>query len=609
MLDQQIRNFLQNTGAKLVLVSYSPTGGGHTARLLNIIHMALETHSLPQHSMVILHIPCIWENTPRPVALKTLSQALIDKGIPVWLAESDKAIYGYLNKETGGSDDASILQRISHFPQRNASATHNAGTSASVSSLRDCLAYKPGMEFTALPVISAKDLMSSISRLFPREVMENRCYVLTDMDPYLQKAAALHGVPGKRRVDQQNHAILLNLTDSELNLLPKYALLAKVLGGTRESVSHIALGGKNTLNSLTQITGELKIYSGTPKAIARAKVAELLMSFALDPLTINEKLKPGAPPFSGVIAGNNLRYGGAATHIIYVYAHKKTSLIAASVWENIKKNEPAFSTALFLFCGPNAVGKYNAMHLAYIADADGITTAGAGTVGEFTYLRKVAGCGSRLLILPIEGHNEQEANADYISGEPGIKAFVVRTLEKEQLSATVSRFVNSASKYKEAPMTMHEFFAAISDSSSYVQQGKDILFSATPDPDFSNIEKIEQLMNQSALLRATRKYLKLVFQGLSATEQTVNHPIVIQMKESNGKNHVFENVKQFNYALNSNAELGRIIEMPAGEDIGQMPLLQEVKRHFSCLVHSGRADAPLGNKLKEQFGEFMVTGF
>ena len=69
MLDQQIRNFLQNTGAKLVLVSYSPTGGGHTARLLNIIHMALETHSLPQHSMVILHIPCIWENTPRPVAL------------------------------------------------------------------------------------------------------------------------------------------------------------------------------------------------------------------------------------------------------------------------------------------------------------------------------------------------------------------------------------------------------------------------------------------------------------------------------------------------------------------------------------------------------------
>lgn len=60
---------------------------------------------------------------------------------------------------------------------------------------------------------------------------------------------------------------------------------------------------------------------------------------------------------------------------------------------------------VFVFCGKNFIPGYNAMHLSYLVDADGITIAGAGTSGEFSYLHREGGAKSNLLILPIENHN------------------------------------------------------------------------------------------------------------------------------------------------------------------------------------------------------------
>ncbi|AYN27492.1 hypothetical protein D8682_11195 [Buttiauxella sp. 3AFRM03] len=609
MITATVKKYISNPSAKLIIVSYSPTGGGHTARLLNIISMALEKKSIPEDSIVMFHVPCPWEGTPRSPLVANLAKTLINRQINVWIAESDKSIYGYLNKETGGSDDASILQHITRFPQRNVTpqSARKDDSQKTITELTQCVSFQTDEDCKNLPIISAKNLMNSMAATFGREIMAERCYVLTDMDPYLQKAAQAAGVPGKRCLDQQNHAILLNLNDSQLNILPKYALLSKVLGGYGEQISHIDLGGRNTLVSISNITERLGILSGTPKYIARLKIADLLLSHALPAEKIKEKLADANRPFSGVMAGSLVQHGGDAQNIVYVYAHKKTNIVARCVNERMCANDPLFQSIIFLFCGPGAAGDFNAMHLAYIADADGITTAGAGTIGEFAYLRKQAGCGSRLLVLPIEGHNEQEKNADVISEDNEIKAFVVRTLATEQLSDSLLRFVSDQPKTREAPCTMNEFITAISDQNSYVRQAYDRLFNNDIAINFKNIEQVEQIMNRSPLLKATRKYLKLVFQALNATEKEANSSIQVMLQQ--GMSHTFSNVKELNNTLLSSMRLAQMIGLKEAEDADRLPLLSEVRRHFSALAGGGKPSVSQSTKLKEEFGEFMVTGF
>ncbi|MCS2160977.1 hypothetical protein MUU47_07515 [Scandinavium sp. H11S7] len=218
MIKNALGKFKQNPSAKFIVVGYSPTGGGHTGRLLNIIEMALEKKALQADSIVMFHIPCPWEGTPRSPLISALAKKLVEHNISVILAESDKSVYGYLNKDTGGSDDAAILKRMSHYPLRDTAA--NVDDKNKITGLNECHYFQLGTDLTHLPLISAKQLMSSIAATLGQNILTERCYLLTDMDPGLQKAAAAVGIPGKLRLDQQNHAILLNLNDTQLNLLP-----------------------------------------------------------------------------------------------------------------------------------------------------------------------------------------------------------------------------------------------------------------------------------------------------------------------------------------------------------------------------------------------------
>lgn len=116
---QQRTNTLNNNPAKILIVGYSPTGGGHTARTLNIVKHALNSGTLPAGSQVWFHVPPHWEGTPRPTLLKTVVSKLVEKNIRVIFAESDKPVYGYLNATTGASNDPEILRRIALHPLRN----------------------------------------------------------------------------------------------------------------------------------------------------------------------------------------------------------------------------------------------------------------------------------------------------------------------------------------------------------------------------------------------------------------------------------------------------------------------------------------------------------
>jgi len=603
-----IRKTSESSEAKILIVGYSPTGGGHTNRTLDIVRMAVERGSIPQNSTVILHLPPKWLNTNRPESLTALSTLLLKNGISVIAAESDKPVYGYLLESTGGSNDSKILERMASYPLRNHEHPPEilASKGRNVTNILECELLSPSGEFSELPVISAKNLMLTLSSQVGESSLKNQVFILTDMDPALQKAA--HMVPGNHRLDQQNHAIMLNHNDEESNLTPKNAFLAKVLSGAGEKISHISLGDKNTLHSLSKMAKQLGITGGTKKTDAKNIVFREIFEKAESLTVVSQRINAsvrGKTPFVGIVKSDAVRAPEDVNSLIYVYAHKKTNLIAQRVVQAIKDGSPEYAGKLFLFCGNGAVGPYNSLHLAYIADAHGITTAGAGTTGEFSYLHKRTDSNSRLLVLPIEGHNEQEANADFLSSDDSTKDFTVRLSKDMDLSENIDRFVSGCKKQVPDSMSMNDFIGAVEDKDSYVKQGHDILFGSVPG--FESIERKEQLMHESTLLKATRAYTKIIFQAIGCVE--AESSIKVQLKENGDRNYYFPSAEIFSEFMNSDEKLAKAIGMDKAK-IGSMPLLDEVRSYFRQLPSLNLTESvEKGAKLKEEIGGFFVTGF
>ena len=101
---------IQNA-AKVVVIGYSPTGGGHTARTFSIIDSAFQNHYLKRGDTVVLHCPPIWEGANRR-DIDTFTERFQKCGLNVVLTLADKTVYGYLDSHTGASNDSEIIRRI-----------------------------------------------------------------------------------------------------------------------------------------------------------------------------------------------------------------------------------------------------------------------------------------------------------------------------------------------------------------------------------------------------------------------------------------------------------------------------------------------------------------
>lgn len=610
-LSRLLTQFNLEKTTKLLIVGYSPTGGGHTGRLLQIIDHALQQDTLPKDSIVIFHAPPAWENVQRRGELQTLANKLASRGIHVLLTESTKPVYGYLDDKTGGSDDAKILERLASNPLRyrnNRPAllpdiSHRTRTLSPETFLSNIL------DINKLPVIESADLFSHLKKYLDIKTFQKRIYVLTDMDYSLQKSAAKAGVPAIHRLDQQNHAILLDPKNSAMNLLPKYALLAKVLGGTFENISHISLGEKNTLSSVKSTADILRITSASGIREAHTKIIQLLQAHALPLNAVASALGSGAL-FAGVIAGSRCMANMALRNIVYVYAHKKSNLIAQHVLSKISQNDEHYSRRIFLFCGAKAVGNYNALHLAYLADADGITTAGAGTNGEFSYLHRNTPCKSRLLVLPIEGHNEQLANTRYLSSHAATRDFIYQLEVNEKLDAALDKYVSTEPDVIDTSLTLAALIEAISSQETYVSKAHDILFRQLPlANDSQRLKNLEEKMNQSAVLKATRRYLKIVLQGMQALASSPTGSISIWYSDKATNPVHFASPWELGLMLENNKMLSNAIEISETE-MPELPLRQQVAKLFKDGSKNWNTlFINEMNVIKHRLGDIMITGF
>lgn len=599
-----------DTSRKVLVVGYSPTGGGHTARTLNIVQEAISQGSLKNGDAVILYVPPRWEGAQRPEQLTNLSKELTDKFISVKLIESEKPVYGYLDKATGGSDDARILERIALYPLRNEEVDflkqYFDGKPLQLN-LSDIPDYHSEIKINELPRMSANVL---IEELVGKYGVEN-VYVLSDMDPALQKAAKNNGIIGTNRVDQQNHAILLDKEDSHSNIEIKKAVLAKVLGGRGEKISHISLGGKNTLNTSVKILDDLGIKEGDTISAVKNKIHQIIFSSVLDIQDIEAKFDKGI--YSGVVKGNEVKEVGDIDKVIYIYAHMKTPIIARHILNKIKKNDPDYNKKVFIFCGAKATGDYNAMHLAYLADADGITTSGAGTSGEFVYLHKYAEAKSNLLILPIEGHNEQEAITDALCQHPSTKDYILRPNPGQRLEE--GEIIDNLVKRKTVTKSDHvltykKFKIALMEDATYVKQAHNIIFNNEQlDEEAFNYQVIQQNMYENANLKGARHYLKLVFQLLIyLTSQSESFPVITKFK-ADSQGDLFSSMEEIRNLFNDSKSMRDILCLTDEKIVESLPLINDVRQ----LIKSDNLNSEEGrqgfSKLKDELGHYMTTGF
>lgn len=575
----------ETDGAKVLLVGYSPTGGGHTARTLNIVRAAIESGQLGEGSTVVFSVPEAWGTRPKvPPQMVDLAQNMRDRGINVLAVGADKSVKGFL-KPSGASDDPEIIRNNSNQPKR---------APVRMGHIQEGAAYDGNDEvFHRDQTISGRDLVESMASVLGKDALENKVFLLSDMDPDLQKGGKQGGIPDKHRLEQSNHPIMLDLTSVEANLVPHKAILSKVLAGFGELVSYIGLGNKtNPINDAIKTADKLAITGETTKAEARTEVVRELLHKgrrAAPAEVLRKHEGEGAVRAEeGVLYHADVKDPEDVRNVIYVYAHGFQTAIGHHIQEQLNSDNPPeeYRNTMFVLCGPNAVKGSNAMHMGYVCDADAITTCGAGTNGEYAYLSKQAGAEASLLALPIKGHNEQETNADFLKADPviGERVTVVKDFggprktsidesvkgdqgdllrstrpqpsvkdsgdpSKRAIDDYVKRcYEKAAGKYADGK-DMGSIIAGMDNPNTYVKQAHDLLFGlAEPDAQTLRIMETQQAMRNDPGLKLTRKGVKVMEQVMEQAKHVftmASHPGRIELRlAQKGRSHEFKNLQE-----------------------------------------------------------------
>lgn len=705
----------KEASCNITVFGYSPTGGGHTARTLNIIREAVDKGKITEGSVVVFHLPEKWLGKERPGMLRDLANYLTKHGVNAIFAEAEKSVLGFFNAD-GSSDSPRISEHFAMQPTRpdagtdireawllaperpgskrlstapsedavdagsvgkrssTASTTATApelsagpsivATSPSLNSLGSTGAsskrtansilglrtFDKGFDIQNLPTISASSLMKTLGEIVGEDAMKSKVFVLTDMDPTLQKAAYGAGVPRNHRVDQQNHAILLNTTGDDFvqsNIKSENALVGKILDTYDAVPSHIGLGDKNTLVAMKRLADKLGLTEATTKTQARDKVVKLLLEKGEAVRRLPEECSALSAPVAGIMKHESVGSETDISNVVYVYAHGLTNRIAKKVQDELDRageTPDRYKKTMFVFCGASVVPPDNAMHLAYLAEGDGITTSGAGTHGEYAYLHFSGGSKAGLMALPIKNHPEQIANADKLSFDDRTESMVTQVKKQDQLEGAVDRWLQermqaAPAKYHDPAgngNTMRDMLNAVARPDTYVSQGVELLFGDKKPKEVygkdrwsevKRIEQVEKALHDSPLMAANRGFSKMVFQALDIVENNLENdaymemPVHIKLKKGDdSKDRHFENFEKFVLALSSIGGLRDALGCGDELHTNHLPKILEVREVFKELA--SKEDVPPGQErerieqkreriedFKKRFGSVFQTGF
>jgi hypothetical protein len=438
--------------AKVLVVEYSSTGGGHTDRCLLPVKEAVANGTLANGDSVVLLAPPRWQHDVHGGHVTKLHARAMEMrllGLNVILKQADKTVTG-LYKEGGASDNVAMLRDFVYKPWR--------GPEVDLSTqLPDDDNPRPrGRGQRAAEILD--DLIQAVGV----EHMD-KIATLGDMAPYLQRAAKERGIT--TRVEIGNHQGLF--TGAGRAALEGKDLSYLARASSSGQFSQLSLVDYNqTMNvvpSLPSTLQALGIEAGTSKQAARERVLEHLFANAK-----KTSLDAGARWTPGILVHPNATPQSIKA-MVYLYVNDYTQGVAEHLRDRIRNEPETFGATLFALCGPRAFNggegvpqADNILHVMYAANADGATSAGFGTTSEFHYLHH-NGYAGKFIVAPVENQHEQGANAEQLADlcAPGV---VARADGMEQLNEQLDTLVASRFSQPSAGASVRELIASLAFS-------------------------------------------------------------------------------------------------------------------------------------------------
>lgn len=399
---------------KVLVLEYSSTGAGHTARSLDPIIEARRARTLKEGDSVVILAPPRWPEDDQGKQVDTLHQkiaALEGLGLKVILKQSDKTVTG-IYQPTGASDNVAMLKDFVDKPNRD-----NDHVRLSDQASGPTVRWGTGH--------SAKQILADVITAVGEE-QKGKITVLGDMAPYLQKAAKAMGI--ENAVEIGNHQALF-IGDARQSLVRKDLSYLSKASSSGLAPKLALVEYDNTTNVVADLAlalDHLGITAQHTKKEARTIALKHLLQCAneLDVAAFGTQA-------GGIIRGPNADSPENVGAMVYLYLNKYTQGALDHIRSKIAGDDDAYQNALFANCArgaivPNAATADNArnaqdiLKVMWAADADGVTNAGFGTTSEFNYLAR-NGSNADFVAAPVEFQHEQEANAANLVGafEPG----------------------------------------------------------------------------------------------------------------------------------------------------------------------------------------------
>ena len=474
---------------KVRVLAYSSTGGGHTARSLDPMVAAVDKGVIGPHELVCIALPEQWPHD-KGAAEKTLKKYLkifADKGIDVVVAQGDKTITGLYTK-TGSSDNPAILENFVHKPKRG-TPTPTVNT----------ILHGPATGF------SANEIMKQMVQAGGDP---NKFHVLSDMGVYPVKGALAAGIPAKQIIEMGNHATLLDVDHGGKH--PAY--LSKAIGEAMPGKIGVIEyhGSVNPLGAMRQTLTQLSVTPETPVRAVREKAVAYLMAHAK-----RNSLDPAATTTAGIIVADG-KQARDLDGAFYLYVNEYTQSVGARIKQQIRDQNPAFENTLFVVCGAGALNSGasgNPLHMMYAANADGAMNAGYGTTSELHYLLE-NGFQGKLLLMPVEGQHEQEANAATMKNLLGDKVEVAS--DGASLLDKLDQMVQNRTKTAQLTGDASGIVQSIENSSTNTQHIVDLMDGGEMTARETQLLALGSELARSPDTKSMRRLAKVIVPALQA---------------------------------------------------------------------------------------------
>lgn len=598
-----LRSKVLATANRAVVVGWSSMGLGHTGRAFAPIQLAAEDGTLRAGDVVIAYVPLPWGDEQKQLSANaTLNNFRIElqkKGIKVAFVRADKTVRAdyithnsFLGKP-GHSNNVAAMASFALQPYRSALPAASIewdDVFEQTEALGEALHQT---DLDRLPVATANDLLAqlqasaNISRTVPTRIAirdpneRSNAFdastakppvdmvVLTDMDPYLAKAACRAEIPS---VSQSNHANLFSLPSDDSTAALKVAaetnrtlfIWSKVEYGAPKGHLHAEIStSRNTLSSFKPTAKNVRehynINEATSKEDARKAVTQRFLAQGTV-IAAKSDAYNGEP---GIFVRNR-----EPQNIVLLYTQALTKEYGRHILKKMEEGDAHCAKTMFVVCAPGSFsGGVNALQVGMFANAGIVMAGGFGTTSEAWYALEHGNYQGVINVRPVPLQREQETNANRMQAhfeQGGSKGSLVVVSSDRDWAERLDQMVQIGVAQRPTG-DMRQLFRAIEAEGSNAEHTKKLLFDEEqPTATEHKMNSVLTASKQDAVTKANFRLLtKVIVPTLLTIANNggkIDGPFQYKITQ-NGATHTLKDLDAVIETLADDGYAGRLSQM------------------------------------------------